>query len=126
ASLTMDSSASTAWRQPLFLLLAVWCVILALYWPTASAMAAIWWRSDTYAHGLIVPPAALWLIWRKRSQLASLSPKPAGLAICLMLGVGVLWLLGDLVAVNVVTQFALIALIVLAVPSVLGWAVARA
>ena len=36
------------WRTPLLMLLAVWGLVLVLYWPTASAMATIWWRSDTY------------------------------------------------------------------------------
>jgi exosortase A len=42
-----------------------------------------------------------------------------------MLGIGLGWLLGDLVAVNAVTQLALVALLVLAVPAVLGLTVAR-
>ena len=114
------------WRTPLLMLLAVWGLVLVLYWPTASAMATIWWRSDTYAHGLVVPPAALWLMWRKRAQLATLVPKPTLLGLLCMLGVALLWLAGDLVSVNAVTQFAFMALIVSAVPTLLGWQVTRA
>ena len=43
----------------------------------------------------------------------------------LMLGAAALWLAGDLVAVNAATQLALTALVVLAVPAVLGWEVAK-
>jgi exosortase A len=114
------------WRTPLLMLLAVWGLVLVLYWPTASAMATIWWRSDTYAHGLVVPPAALWLMWRKRAQLATLVPKPTLLGLLCMLGAALLWLAGDLVSVNAVTQFAFMALIVSAVPTLLGWQVTRA
>ena len=114
------------WRTPLLMLLAVWGLVLVLYWPTASAMATIWWRSDTYAHGLVVPPAALWLMWRKRAQLATLAPKPTLLGLLCMLGAALLWLAGDLVSVNAVTQFAFMALIVSAVPTLLGWQVTRA
>lgn len=113
------------WRVPLLTLLAVWGLVLVLYWPTASAMAAIWWRSDTYAHGLVVPPAALWLMWRKRAQLATLMPSPTVLGLLGMLGSALLWLAGDLVAVNAITQFAFMALIVCAVPALLGWQVTR-
>ena len=42
-----------------------------------------------------------------------------------MAAIGLLWLLGELVTVNAATQFALVALIVLAVPAVLGMAVAQ-
>jgi exosortase A len=114
------------WRTPLLMLLAVWGLVLVLYWPTASAMATIWWRSDTYAHGLVVPPAALWLMWRKRAQLATLMPRPTLLGLLCMLGAALLWLAGDMVAVNAVTQFAFMALIVSAVPTLLGWQVTRA
>lgn len=114
------------WRTPLLALLALWALVLLLYWPTASAMATIWWRSDTYAHGLVVPPAALWLMWRKRAQLATMTPSPTVLGLLGMLGAALLWLAGDLVAVNAVTQFAFMALIVFSVPTLLGWQVTRA
>lgn len=113
------------WRTPLFALVATWALVLVLYWPTASAMAAIWWRSDTYAHGLVVPPAALWLMWRKRTQVAGLMPAPSWWGLVCMAGAALLWLAGDLVAVNAVTQFAFMALIVSSVPTLLGWRVTR-
>ncbi len=31
------------------------------YWQTLAAMAEIWWRSDTYAHGFLVPVISAWL-----------------------------------------------------------------
>ncbi len=116
---------TAAWRTPLLTLLALWTVVLVLYWPTASAMASIWWRSDTYAHGLVVPPAALWLMWRKRAQLAALAPTPSQWGLLGMAASALLWLAGDLVAVNAVTQFAFMALIVSSVPTLLGWRVTR-
>lgn len=116
---------TSVWRVSLLMLLALWAAVLVLYWPTASAMATIWWRSDTYAHGLVVPPAAVWLMWRKRAQLATVTPSPTVLGLLGMLGAALLWLAGDLVAVNAVTQFAFMALIVCAVPALLGWQVTR-
>lgn len=116
---------TTVWRTPLFMLLALWVVVLVLYWPTAAGMATIWWRSDTYAHGLVVPPAALWLMWRKRAHLANLVPSPSLLGLLCMLGAALLWLAGDLVAINAVTQFAFMAIIVSSVPTLLGWRVTR-
>lgn len=113
------------WRTSLFALVALWVLVLVLYWPTASAMAAIWWRSDTYAHGLVVPPAALWLMWRKRGQLAEVVPVPSWWGLLCMGAAALLWLAGDLVAVNAVTQFAFMALIVSSVPTLLGWRVTR-
>ena len=53
----------------------LFAVVAYAYWPTLSAMFQIWWRSDTYTHGMLVPFISAWLIWRKREQLAAVSPR---------------------------------------------------
>ena len=114
------------WRQPLLALVLLQAVILAAYWPSAVGMVAIWARSDTYAHGFVVPLISLWLVWRQRAVLAPMLPRPGALAWLPMAVAAGLWLAGELVAVNTATQWALVMLIVLSVPAVLGWQVARA
>jgi exosortase A len=113
------------WRQALPALLLLWVVVLLLYRDTAVAMVEVWSRSDTFAHAFLVPPIALWLAWRRRHVLALLAPSPQPWVLLPMAAIGLLWLLGELVTVNAATQFALVALLVLAVPAVLGLAVAR-
>ena len=66
------SPYAPAWRQALPLLIALIGWLLFWYWETASAMVAIWARSDTYAHAFIVPPITLWLIWRQRAAFTRL------------------------------------------------------
>jgi len=118
-------SLPRAWQRavPALALLLIW--ILFLYRETAAAMVTIWSRSDTFTHGFLVPPIVLWLIWRQREVIALQVPRAAPVAWVLMTGVAFLWLLGDLVAVHAVTQLTLVALLVLAVPAMLGWSVAR-
>jgi exosortase A len=113
-----------SWRTagPLFVLLLA--VLLALYWDTASSMAQIWWRSETFAHGLLVVPIFIWLVWRKRAALAAMAPQPcawglAALAICLA---G--WLAADVAGVQVVRQLSFIATIPALTIAVLGWRLA--
>lgn len=114
------------WRRPLVALVLLLAVILVAYRHSAWGMAMIWARSDTYAHGFVVPIISLWLVWRQRAVLAPMVPRPGRLAWLLMAGAAALWLAGDLVAVNAATQLALTTLIVLSVPAVFGWRVARA
>lgn len=99
---------------------------LALYFDTASAIVSIWWRSETFTHGFLVVPIVLWLVWRQRSRLSHLQPQPSawGLAALILVGFG--WLLGDLVAVNALTQLAFVTMLVLLVPAVLGLEVTKA
>lgn len=117
--------AHPAWRLalPVVFLLLAW--ILVLYRETALAMVNIWVRSETFTHGFVVPPIAAWLIWRQRGRLALLAPSPAPWCLPALVLVGLFWLLGELAAVNAVTQLALVATLVLAAVAVLGTAVGR-
>ncbi|KQP23154.1 exosortase A [Pseudorhodoferax sp. Leaf267] len=126
--LTRASSPSMPqhWRGPLAAFVLVVGLLLVLYRDTVVGMVSIWERSDTYAHGFLVVPIVLWLVWRQRHRVADLVPRPSLVAVLLMLGAVALWLAGDLVAVNAATQLAFTMLLVLAVPAVLGWQVAWA
>jgi exosortase A len=88
-------------------------------------MVGIWYRSETFTHAFLVPPISLWLIWRQRHLIAAKTPQPMVSVLVLAAGVAFAWLLGDLVAINAVTQLALVTLLMLAVPAVLGVAVTR-
>jgi exosortase A len=122
----MNSVASSSWRYALAALVVLMGAIGLLYRETAVAMVGIWARSETFTHAFLVPPISLWLVWRQRAALARLAPRPAPWVLLPMAVIGLGWLLGDLAAVNALTQFAFVALLVLAVPAVLGGQVARA
>lgn len=121
-----DVRVVSPWRNslPAFLLLVI--AILLLYRDTVEVMVGIWWRSETFAHCLLVVPISLWLVWRQRDRLAALTPEAQPWVLLPMLAVALIWLLSDLVVVAAASQFALVAMLVLAVPLVLGLDVARA
>jgi exosortase A len=125
-AVSMSTSQVSPWRHALPTLLLLIAAILLLYRETAAAMLDIWLRSDTFAHAILVPPISLWLIWRQRDRLAALTPRAQPWILGLLGVVAGLWLLADLVVVNAATQFALVAMVVLAVPAVLGLEVALA
>lgn len=122
----MPVGLATAWRSALAALLLILGAIFILYGDTALSMVAVWMKNDTYAHGFIVLPISLWLVWRKRDHLASLSPSPWYPGLFFLTIFGFIWLLGQLAEVNVVPQFCLIFMVVFSVISVLGWRVAKA
>ena len=125
-SKTATEQTHQAWPRTLLLLLATIAWVLFWYWDTAQAMVAIWARSDTYAHAFVVPPISLWLIWRKRKELALLTPEPTLWFILPIGATAFFWLMGELTAVNALTQFALVATLILAIISILGPRVSRA
>jgi exosortase A len=119
-----DRTTNPAWRIALPLLLFALGWILFWYRDTVVAMVSIWFRSETFTHALLVPPISLWLIWRRRQVLVALPPTPAPLLLLPMALAGFAWLLGDLAAVNAITFLAMVSLLVLAVPALLGTRVA--
>ena len=122
---TSVTATTKSWQTALLLLLATIGWVLFWYWDTARAMVAIWARSDTYAHAFIVPPISLWLIWRKRRELALLQPAATLWLALPLAALTFFWLLGELTAVNALTQFALVATLIIATISVLGFQVSR-
>lgn len=112
------------WRCALLALALLILALTAIYFDTASGMVEIWIRSGTFTHAFLVPPITLWLIWEKRALLGSEKPHPDWKWLAVAAVIAIAWLLGDLAAVNAVTQTAFVAMIVCSVPLVLGSAVA--
>ena len=101
---------------------------LWLYRDTALRMVALWGEAETFAHGYMVPVIVAWLLWRKRQAFLAQAPgfAPSWPTLLLVVGAGLLWLVGDIAAVNPASQFALVALLVLSVPALAGWPATRA
>jgi exosortase A len=116
----------SAWNAALPALLLALAAVVGLYWSTAAGMVGIWLRSETFMHAFLVPPISAWLLWRDRARLASIAPRPNAWMLVPLAAAAFAWLLGELAAVNAVTQLAFMALVVLSVPAVLGTRYARA
>ncbi|MDD5297577.1 MAG: exosortase A [Rhodocyclaceae bacterium] len=117
---------SRAWRHGLFAVALSIIWVLAWHWNTVGAMVAIWWRSETFAHGFLVPVISAWLVWRDRARVLAQTPRAMPWMLLLQLAAGLAWLLGELGTVNSLSQLALVTMIVLLVPLLLGLQVTRA
>lgn len=113
-------AVAPAWRRLLPLTGLLLLVLLGAYWSTAVSLVAIWYRSETFAHGFVIAPISLWLIWRIRNRLLALAPQPGSIGLLLLLGFSLLWVLAQLAEVSVVAQFALVAMLPATVWALLG------
>jgi exosortase A len=104
---------------------AVFFWVVGWYYATAAEVASIWWRSDTFAHGLLVLPMFVWLSWRNRERLYGPNLEPVPLMAVPLLLTGLVWLLGELASVASVTHAALALLLIFSLVGVLGLKLAR-
>lgn len=106
-------------------LLALLLAWLLCFWPTLHSMVEIWQRSDTYAHGFLIFPISLFLIWRKRTQLAVTGLNSSNLALLPLLLLILGWFFADAVAVNVFKQLSVVLMLPMLVWLSCGWNILR-
>ncbi len=101
-------------------------MIVSFMWPTASSIVTIWSTSNTFAHGFLVFPAFLWMVWRKRETLASITAKPEWRVLFLIAIFGACWLTSGLIGVQVGQHTALVLILMSTIWAVLGTEIAKA
>ncbi len=99
------------WKPVLPVLGAGLLLLLFAFLPTWRAMANVWLVSETFGHGILVPPVSAWLIWRQRAPLLQLTPAPSWLGVACVALACAAWLAGELAGINVLAQFAVTAMV---------------
>ena len=52
------------WKIYAFTAIGFVALLLGVFHETFQSMVSIWWRSETFAHGFLIFPISIWLIWR--------------------------------------------------------------
>ncbi len=116
----MDAALAYHWQTAGRLAGGGVAALLILYYPTFKAMADIWWRSETFTHGLLIFPISLWLIWRRRRAVARIPPRPDYRAVPVLILLGLGWLVARVSGVLVIEQYAVVAMIPVLIWLLLG------
>jgi exosortase A len=111
-------------RGALFLVVLALLAPFALYLPTARSIVDTWNSSDTFAHGYVILPISLWLIWRRRENFTTFPPTPFWPALLLLAGAGAAWLAAQLGQVQVVQQYAFVSMLPIMALALFGWRLA--
>ena len=98
--------------------------LVFVYWGTFASLVNIWLKSDPFAHGLLIGPIALYLVYERRAQLDQCTKKSSWLGLVGIAGAGACWWVSFVADVQVVQQFAVVAMIPCLVLLVLGRKVA--
>jgi exosortase A len=125
STIATERAEKGGWLSATLLTALVVTAITAAFHETAWSMVDIWIKSETFAHGFLIIPIVLWLVWDKREELRQLIPVPDYRVLLLLPPVGFVWLLANMTEVQLVQQLAFVAILVLAVWTILGNSVAR-
>lgn len=99
--------------------------LLGWYGDTVQTMVATWLSSETFAHGFIILPISLWLVWRRRWFVQRFAPHPNFWMLIPLAMAALVWLLANLGSVAVVQQYALVIMILFMIATILGNEVVR-
>ena len=101
-------------------------LLLWLYLPTLTRLAAQWWHDPNFSHGFFVPLFAAFALWQERSRLEGVARKPSWWGVMfLALGLGLL-VLGQVGAELFLSRFSLLLVLAGLTILFLGWAFFRA
>lgn len=94
--------------------------------PFADALSRlydIWNLQPEYSHGILIPPIALFLIWRQRYWLARTAFSGSWSGLPLVAAGLALWLVGELSTIYTIEQYAFLLVLYGLAVSLTGWAV---
>ena len=121
-----DSRPPNRWLGPVVAFACGLAIIMVAFWPSWQLLAEAWGNSETYSHGYIVAPIAIWLVWRQRHVLASLPVVPNLLGLLILIGAIGLFSIGELSEVNVALFPAIVTMLPGLVLLCFGWRVTKA
>ena len=108
------------WQKPLLGLLLIVLANLSVFWETWRSMVTTWQNSETFAHGFVVAPISLWLIWARKEQFRYEEAEISVPGLLVTAMCGLFWLSANLIHTLVIQQFAVIGMLVSAFWTLLG------
>lgn len=125
AELSIPQNFVAAWRSAGPWLLLTSALALLLFRQTAWLIVNTWISSRTFSHGFLIIPIFVYLVWIRRGQLMALRPRPNYWMLVAVAIAAVGWLVGSLGDVNVVEEFAFVAMLEAMLWALVGTKVVR-
>jgi len=83
-------------------------------------MMRVWMASETFTHGFIAVPFAVWMVWRNRDDWSTLPARVWWPGLVLLAGFAAMWIVGRLAGVASVEQLAAVAMIPATMATLVG------
>jgi exosortase A len=108
------------WRRAMMLLGGTILAILLLHMSTLRSMALVWTFNESFSHCWFVAPLAAYMVWTRRAELVTASPRPSLWGVLLVLLSGGGWFLSHLAQVGTGEQVSLMGMILGTIWAILG------
>ncbi len=113
------------WRKPLLCLVLATLACIVEFRETWISIVNTWIHTETFAHGFVVAPISIWLVWMRKDQYRDLQPQVSLAGLILMAACGFLWLNANLIHALVIQEWAVVGVLVCSYWTILGNTVTR-
>jgi exosortase A len=111
---------SANWRPAILGLAVVLVGGAVVFSQTIGHTVSTWYHAGTFNHCFLILPLCVYLAWERRARLAAIKPTLAPWGLAAVAGSAAAWMLGSLAGVQLVQQFAFVALIQATCAAVFG------
>ena len=118
ASPNSEDQTPSGWAAPVVAYGVFAAFVIALLHKTAGGMLATWAQSSSYHHGFLVLPIVLWMILKKSETPSLNGARLPGFLI--LLGGALLWVIGQAATVALISQLALVTILIGGVGVIFG------
>lgn len=120
-----DRMTARAWLRHGAALAALLALTLVIFRDAVAAALHVWIVSPTYSHCFLIVPIVLWLVWEKRAALSATAPGLFLPVLLLTPVLGLMWWMGQLLAINEVQQYAVVGMMQTLIVALFGLNVIR-
>ncbi|MCK5015842.1 MAG: exosortase, partial [Candidatus Peribacteraceae bacterium] len=108
-----------------FSLLAALLIIAFTFYDSAERMVRYWYGTEEFGHAFFIPVISIYLIWQKRFEINEIPIRKTWIGLFITFLGTMLFVVGNLSAIYVIQQYALVLVLVGLFVSVLGVDVAK-
>jgi exosortase D (VPLPA-CTERM-specific) len=112
------------WQSWLWLGIALTLMTVA-FWGGIEELTIRWDKQEEYSHGYMLPFITLFFIWQKKNTIIRSEFAPSWWGLALILAALVVFVIGEVSALFILTQYALIVVLVGLALAIMGWPAIR-
>jgi exosortase D (VPLPA-CTERM-specific) len=112
------------WQSWLWLSIALALMAVA-YWGGIEELTVRWDKQEEYSHGYMLPFIALYFIWQKKNIIIQSEFTPSWWGVGLILAALIVFVIGEVSALFILTQYSLIVVLVGLALAIMGWPSAK-